>query len=131
MIERSARLAAVVPVVGVGLPVVGFGALCGLALSGGQIITEGSSGVLLLIGQVVVGLVLVAVAGTAGAPVLRKANVAELAVPGVVHKAESRAGRRSCKDEGMRDLNAPVRARGRLARPARRRSTGAATTPMW
>lgn len=75
VIERSARLAAVVPVVGVGLPVVGFGALCGLALSGGHILTEGSSGVFLLAGQVVVGLVLVAVAGAAGAPVLRKASV--------------------------------------------------------
>jgi len=74
LIERSARLAAVVPVVGVGLPVVGFGALCGLALSGGKIVTEGTSGVLLLIGQVVVGLALVAVAGAAGAPVLRKAS---------------------------------------------------------
>jgi membrane protein YqaA with SNARE-associated domain len=74
VIERSARLAAVVPVIGVGLPVVGFGALCGLALSGGKIITQGSSGVLLLIGQVVAGLVLVAVAGAAGAPVLRKAS---------------------------------------------------------
>ncbi|MFC5267496.1 FtsX-like permease family protein [Kribbella qitaiheensis] len=75
VIERSARLAAVVPVVAVGLPVVGFGALCGLALSGGQVITQGSSGVILLLGQVVVGLVLVAVAGAAGAPVLRKASV--------------------------------------------------------
>jgi hypothetical protein len=75
VIERSARLAAVVPVVGVGLPVVGFGALTGLALSGGQILTEGSSGVVLLFGQVVIGLVLVAVAGAAGAPVLRKASV--------------------------------------------------------
>jgi hypothetical protein len=75
VIEKSARLAAVVPVVGVGLPVVGFGALCGLALSGGQVITEGSSGVLLLVGQVIVGVVLVAVAGAAGAPVLRKASV--------------------------------------------------------
>jgi hypothetical protein len=75
VIERSARLAAVVPVVGVGLPVVGFGALCGLALSGGKVITQGSSGVVLLVGQVVVGLVLVAVAGAAGAPVLRKASV--------------------------------------------------------
>jgi len=75
VIERSARLAAVVPVVGVGLPVVGFGALCGLALSGGKVITEGSSGVILLLGQVLVGLVLVAVAGAAGAPVLRKASV--------------------------------------------------------
>ncbi|MEU4194320.1 FtsX-like permease family protein [Kribbella sp. NPDC026611] len=74
VIERSARLAAVVPVLGVGLPVVGFGALCGLALSGGKVMTEGSSGLFLLIGQVVVGLVLVAVAGTAGAPVLRKAS---------------------------------------------------------
>jgi hypothetical protein len=74
VIERSARLAAVVPVVGVGLPVVGFGALCGLALSGGKVITQGSSGVLLLIGQIVAGLVLVAVAGAAGAPVLRKAS---------------------------------------------------------
>jgi len=74
VIERSARLAALVPVVGVGLPVVGFGALCGLALSGGQIITQGNSGVLLLIGQIVVGLVLVAAAGMAGAPVLRKAS---------------------------------------------------------
>ena len=74
VIERSARLAAVVPVIGVGLPVVGFGALCGLALSGGKIITEGSSGVFLLVGQIVVGLVLVAVAGAAGAPVLRKAS---------------------------------------------------------
>jgi hypothetical protein len=74
VIERSARLAAVVPVIGVGLPVVGFGALSGLALSGGKIITQGNSGVLLLIGQVVVGLVLVAAAGTAGAPVLRKAS---------------------------------------------------------
>jgi hypothetical protein len=74
VIERSARLAAVVPVLGVGLPVVGFGALCGLALSGGKIITAGSSGLLLLLGQVVVGLVLVAVAGAAGAPVLRKAS---------------------------------------------------------
>ncbi|MEV8371476.1 FtsX-like permease family protein [Kribbella sp. NPDC056861] len=75
VIERSARLAAVLPVVGVGLPVVGFGALTGLALSGGEILTEGSSGVLLLFGQVVIGLVLVAVAGAAGAPVLRKASV--------------------------------------------------------
>jgi hypothetical protein len=75
VIERSARLAAVVPVIGVGLPVVGFGALCGLALSGGQVLTQGSSGVVLLFGQVVVGLVLVAVAGAAGAPVLRKASV--------------------------------------------------------
>ncbi|WP_328999699.1 ABC transporter permease [Kribbella sp. NBC_00709] len=74
VIERSARVAAVVPVIGVGLPVVGFGALCGLALSGGKVITQGSSGVLLLIGQVVAGLVLVAVAGAAGAPVLRKAS---------------------------------------------------------
>ncbi|MDX6252972.1 MAG: hypothetical protein QOF10_6332, partial [Kribbellaceae bacterium] len=74
VIERSARLAAVVPVVGVGLPVVGFGALCGLALSGGQILTQGSSGVILLGGQVIVGLILVAVAGAAGAPVLRKAS---------------------------------------------------------
>ena len=75
VIERSARLAAVVPVVGVGLPVVGFGALCGLALSGGKVLTEGSSGVVLLVAQVVIGLVLVAVAGAAGAPVLRKASV--------------------------------------------------------
>ncbi len=74
VIERSARLAAVVPVIGVGLPVVGFGALCGLALSGGRVITQGSSGVILLIGQVVAGLILVAVAGAAGAPVLRKAS---------------------------------------------------------
>lgn len=74
VIERSARLAAVVPVVGVGLPVVGFGALCGLALSGGKVLTEGSSGVFLLVGQVVVGLVLVTVAGAAGAPVLRQAS---------------------------------------------------------
>ncbi|HEU4948936.1 MAG TPA: FtsX-like permease family protein [Kribbella sp.] len=74
VIERSARLAAVVPVVGVGLPVVGFGALCGLALSGGRVITEGSSGVLLLVGQVIVGVVLVTVAGAAGAPVLRRAS---------------------------------------------------------
>lgn len=74
VIESSARLAAVVPVVGVGLPVVGFGALCGLALSGGRVITEGSSGVILLGAQVVIGLVLVAVAGAAGAPVLRKAS---------------------------------------------------------
>jgi hypothetical protein len=74
VIERSARLAAVVPVIGVGLPVVGFGALCGLALSGGKIVTEGNSGVLLLLGQIVAGLVLVAVAGAAGAPVLRKAS---------------------------------------------------------
>lgn len=74
VIERAARVAAVVPVVGVGLPVVGFGALCGLALSGGKMITEGSSGVLLLLGQVVAGLVLVTVAGAAGAPVLRKAS---------------------------------------------------------
>ena len=74
VIERSARLAAVVPVIGVGLPVVGFGALCGLALSGGKVVTQGSSGVLLLVGQVVAGLVLVAVAGAAGAPVLRKAS---------------------------------------------------------
>jgi hypothetical protein len=74
VIERSARLAAVVPVIGVGLPVVGFGALCGLALSGGRVITQGSSGAILLIGQVVAGLVLVAVAGAAGAPVLRKAS---------------------------------------------------------
>jgi hypothetical protein len=74
VIERSARLAAVVPVMGVGLPVVGFGALCGLALSGGRVVTQGSSGVILLIGQVVAGLVLVAVAGAAGAPVLRKAS---------------------------------------------------------
>jgi hypothetical protein len=75
VIERSARLAAVVPVVGVGLPVVGFGAFCGLVFSGGHVLTEGRSGVLLLFGQVVVGLVLVAVAGAAGAPVLRKASV--------------------------------------------------------
>lgn len=74
VIERSARLAAVVPVIGVGLPVVGFGALCGLALSGGRVITEGSSGVVLLIGQVVAGLVVVGVAGAAGAPILRKAS---------------------------------------------------------
>ncbi|MFI7064198.1 FtsX-like permease family protein [Kribbella sp. NPDC050124] len=74
VIERSARLAAVVPVVAVGLPVVGFGALCGLAVSGGRVITEGNSGLLVLIGQVVAGLVLVAVAGAAGAPVLRKAS---------------------------------------------------------
>ncbi|WP_410792143.1 FtsX-like permease family protein [Kribbella sp. C-35] len=74
VIERAARVAAVVPVVGVGLPVVGFGALCGLALSGGKMITQGSSGVLLLLGQVVAGLVLVTVAGAAGAPVLRKAS---------------------------------------------------------
>ncbi|GAB2643592.1 FtsX-like permease family protein [Kribbella swartbergensis] len=74
VIERSARLAAVVPVIGVGLPVVGFGALCGLALSGGKVVTQGNSGLLLLIGQVVAGLVLVAVAGAAGAPVLRKAS---------------------------------------------------------
>jgi hypothetical protein len=74
VIERSARVAAVVPVIGVGLPVVGFGALCGLALSGGKVLTDGNSGVLLLIGQVVAGLVLVAVAGAAGAPVLRKAS---------------------------------------------------------
>jgi hypothetical protein len=74
VIERSARLAAVVPVIGVGLPVVGFGALCGLALSGGRVITQGSSGAILLIGQVVAGLFLVAVAGAAGAPVLRKAS---------------------------------------------------------
>jgi hypothetical protein len=74
VIERAARLAAVVPVIGVGLPVVGFGALCGLALSGGKIITQGNSGVLLLIGQVVAGLVLIAVAGAAGSPVLRKAS---------------------------------------------------------
>jgi hypothetical protein len=45
-----------------------------LALSGGKIVTEGSSGVLLLLGQVVAGLVLVTVAGAAGAPVLRKAS---------------------------------------------------------
>ncbi|WP_203590110.1 FtsX-like permease family protein [Streptomyces sp. SID13031] len=75
VIERSARLAAVVPVVGVGLPVVGFGALTGLALSGGEVLTQGSSGVVLLVAQVVIGLVLVAVAGAAGAPVLRKASV--------------------------------------------------------
>lgn len=75
VIERSARLAAVVPVVGVGLPVVGFGALCGLVFSGGHPLTQGNSGVLLLFGQVAVGLVLVAVAGAAGAPVLRKASV--------------------------------------------------------
>lgn len=74
VIERAARLAAVVPVIGVGLPVVGFGALCGLALSGGKVITQGSSGAILLLGQVVLGLVLVAVAGAAGAPVLRKAS---------------------------------------------------------
>ncbi|MGW6199423.1 FtsX-like permease family protein [Kribbella sp. NPDC055110] len=74
VIERASRVAAVVPVVGVGLPVVGFGALCGLALSGGKVVTEGSSGVLLLLGQVVAGLVLVTVAGAAGAPVLRKAS---------------------------------------------------------
>ncbi|MGW1340677.1 FtsX-like permease family protein [Kribbella sp. NPDC002412] len=74
VIERSARLAAVVPVVGVGLPVVGFGALCGLVLSGGKVITEGNSGLLVLIGQVLAGLALVAVAGAAGAPVLRKAS---------------------------------------------------------
>ena len=75
VIERSSRLAAVVPVIGVGLPVVGFGACCGLLLSGGQVITEGNWGVLLLFGQVAVGLILVAVAGAAGAPVLRKASV--------------------------------------------------------
>lgn len=75
VIERSARLAAVVPVIGVGLPVVGFGAMCGLALSGGQVITQGSSGAVLLFAQVAIGLVLVAVAGAAGAPVLRKASV--------------------------------------------------------
>ncbi|WP_427893233.1 FtsX-like permease family protein [Kribbella sp. GL6] len=74
VIERAARLAAVVPVLGVGLPVVGFGAFCGLVLSGGKVITHGSSGLFLLLGQVVVGLVLVAVAGAAGAPVLRKAS---------------------------------------------------------
>ncbi|MGZ0145756.1 FtsX-like permease family protein [Kribbella sp. WER1] len=74
VIERAARLAAVVPVLGVGLPVVGFGAFCGLVLSGGRVITQGSSGLFLLLGQVVVGLVLVAVAGAAGAPVLRKAS---------------------------------------------------------
>ncbi|TDW93251.1 FtsX-like permease family protein [Kribbella pratensis] len=74
VIERAARVATVVPVVGVGLPVVGFGALCGLALSGGKVLTEGSSGVLLLLGQVVAGLVLVTVAGAAGALVLRKAS---------------------------------------------------------
>ncbi|MFK4085327.1 FtsX-like permease family protein [Kribbella sp. NPDC020789] len=74
VIERAARLAALVPVVGVGLPVVGFGALCGLALSGGQILTQGNSGILLLIGQIVVGLALVAAAGMAGSPVLRKAS---------------------------------------------------------
>ncbi|MFD7155139.1 ATP-binding cassette domain-containing protein [Kribbella sp. NPDC059898] len=74
VIERAARLAAVVPVLGVGLPVVGFGAFCGLVLSGGKVITQGSSGLFLLLGQVVVGLVLVAVAGAAGAPVLRKAS---------------------------------------------------------
>ncbi|MDX6293194.1 MAG: hypothetical protein QOH50_2269 [Kribbellaceae bacterium] len=74
VIESSARLAAVVPVVGVGLPVVGFGALCGLAFSGGKVLTQGSSGVLLLVGQVVIGLVLVAVAGAAGSPVLRRAS---------------------------------------------------------
>ncbi|WP_233712427.1 FtsX-like permease family protein [Kribbella turkmenica] len=74
VIERSARLVAVVPVIGVGLPVVGFGAFCGLVLSGGRIVTEGASGLLVLIGQVVAGLVLVAVAGAAGAPVLRKAS---------------------------------------------------------
>ncbi|GAA1518454.1 FtsX-like permease family protein [Kribbella lupini] len=75
VIERSSRLAAVVPVIGVGLPVVGFGAVCGLLLSGGQVITQGNWGVLLLFGQVAVGLILVAVAGAAGAPVLRKASV--------------------------------------------------------
>ncbi|WP_112247429.1 FtsX-like permease family protein [Kribbella monticola] len=75
VIERSARLAAVVPVVGVGLPVVGFGAFCGLVFSGGHPLTQGSSGLLLLVGQVIVGVVLVAVAGAAGAPVLRKASV--------------------------------------------------------
>jgi hypothetical protein len=74
VIERSARLAAVVPVVGVGLPVVGFGALCGLAFSGGRVLTEGNAGALLLAGQVVVGVVLVTVAGAAGAPVLRRAS---------------------------------------------------------
>ncbi len=74
VIERSSRLAAVVPVIGVGLPVVGFGACCGLLLSGGQVITQGNWGVLLLFGQVAVGLILVAVAGAAGAPVLRKAS---------------------------------------------------------
>jgi FtsX-like permease family protein len=75
VIERSARLAAVVPVVGVGLPVVAFGAMTGLALSGGHVLTQGSSGAILLGAQVIVGLVLVAVAGAAGAPVLRKASV--------------------------------------------------------
>ena len=75
VIERSSRLAAVVPVIGVGLPVVGFGAFCGLLLSGGQVITQGNWGVLLLFGQVAVGLILVAAAGAAGAPVLRKASV--------------------------------------------------------
>ncbi|HZX03609.1 FtsX-like permease family protein [Kribbella sp.] len=74
VIERAARLAAVVPVLGVGLPVVGFGAFCGLVLSGGRVITQGSTGLFMLLGQVVVGLVLVAVAGAAGAPVLRKAS---------------------------------------------------------
>jgi hypothetical protein len=74
VIERSARVAAVVPVIGVGLPVVGFGALCGLALSGGRVVTQGNSGVILLIDQVVAGLVLVAVAGAAGTPILRKAS---------------------------------------------------------
>lgn len=74
VIERSSRLAAVVPVIGVGLPVVGFGALCGLALSGGEVLTQGTSGVILLAGQIVVGLLLVTMAGTAGAPVLRKAS---------------------------------------------------------
>ncbi|HEY0692803.1 MAG TPA: hypothetical protein VGD71_27650 [Kribbella sp.] len=50
------------------------GALCGLAFSGGKVLTQGSSGVLLLVGQVVIGLVLVAVAGAAGSPVLRRAS---------------------------------------------------------
>lgn len=74
VVERSARLAALVPVIGVGLPVVAFGALCGFALSGGKVVTEGSSGLVLLVGQVVVGLVLVAIAGAAGAPVLRRSS---------------------------------------------------------
>lgn len=75
VIERSARLAAVLPVIVVGLPTIGMGAFCGLLANSGTLpLGEGSAGALLLAGQVIVGLVLVSVAGAAGAPVLRKAS---------------------------------------------------------
>ncbi|MFC0625495.1 FtsX-like permease family protein [Kribbella deserti] len=75
VIERSARLAAVLPVIVVGLPTIGMGAFCGLLANAGALpLGEGSAGAFLLAGQVIVGLVLVSVAGAAGAPVLRKAS---------------------------------------------------------